>query len=89
LQKNYGDVAEYQYVQIFAQWGDTPRALEALERSVVLRDGGLAFTKVDAMLDSLRNEPRFKAVLQDSATKRDRNHAVEATGNELASGLEK
>jgi hypothetical protein len=27
LQKNYGDVAEYQYAQIFAQWGDIPRAL--------------------------------------------------------------
>jgi TolB-like protein/tetratricopeptide (TPR) repeat protein len=63
LQKTYGDIAEYQYAQIFSQWGDSPRALEALERAVVLHDGGLAFTKVDPMLDPLRNEPRFKAVL--------------------------
>jgi hypothetical protein len=29
----------------------------------VLHDGGLAFTKMDPMVDPLRNEPRFKAVL--------------------------
>jgi TolB-like protein/tetratricopeptide (TPR) repeat protein len=63
LQKNYGELAEYQYAQIYAQWGDLPRALEALERAVVLRDGGLAFTKSDVLLDPLRREPRFKAVL--------------------------
>jgi len=43
--------------------GDIPRALSALERAVVLHDGGLTFTKVDPMLDPIRNEPRFKAVL--------------------------
>jgi TolB-like protein/Flp pilus assembly protein TadD len=63
LQKNFGDIAQYQYAEIFAQWGDVPRALEALEHAVTLRDGGLAFTKVDALVDPLRNEPRFKAVL--------------------------
>jgi hypothetical protein len=56
-------VAEYQYAQIFAQWGDVARALEALERAATLRDGGLAYTKTDPLLDSLRNQPRFKAVL--------------------------
>jgi TolB-like protein/tetratricopeptide (TPR) repeat protein len=63
LQKNYGEVAEYQYAQIFAQWGDVPRALEALERAVTLRDSGLVMTKEDSLVDPLRNEPRFKAVL--------------------------
>jgi TolB-like protein/tetratricopeptide (TPR) repeat protein len=63
LQKNYGDLAAYQYAQILAQWGDIPRALDALERAVAVRDGGLAFVKVDAMVNSLRDEPRFKAVL--------------------------
>jgi tetratricopeptide (TPR) repeat protein len=63
LQKSYGETAQYQYAEIFAQWGDVPRALEALERAVALHDGGLEFTKVDPMVDPLRNEPRFKAVL--------------------------
>jgi hypothetical protein len=35
----------------------------ALRPALVLRDGGLAFTKMDTMVDPLRNEPRFKAVL--------------------------
>jgi TolB-like protein/tetratricopeptide (TPR) repeat protein len=63
LQKNYGELVEYQYAEIYAQWGDVPRALEALERAVAVRDGGLAFTKTDPMVDPLRREPRFKAVL--------------------------
>jgi tetratricopeptide (TPR) repeat protein len=63
LQKNYGETAAYQYGEILAQWGDIPRALSALERAVVLHDGGRTFTKVDPMLDPVRNEPRFKAVL--------------------------
>lgn len=65
LQKNLGETAQYQYAQIFAQWGDIPRALEALERAVVLHDGGLGYAKVDRLVDSLRNEPRFKAVLAE------------------------
>jgi TolB-like protein/tetratricopeptide (TPR) repeat protein len=63
LQKNFGDLSAYQYVEIFAQWGDVPRALDALDRAVAVRDGGLSFTKVDPMVDPLRNEPRFKTVL--------------------------
>lgn len=63
LQKNFGELAEYQYAEIFAQWGDVPRALATLERAVTLRDGGLTFAKVDSLVDPLRGEPRFKAVL--------------------------
>jgi len=63
LQKNFGELAEYQYAEIFAQWGDVPRALATLERAVTLRDGGLSFAKVDSLVDPLRGEPRFKAVL--------------------------
>jgi tetratricopeptide (TPR) repeat protein len=63
LQKNFGEVAQYQYAEIFAQWGELPRALEALERAVTLRDGGLGLSKEDPLVDPLRNEPRFKAVL--------------------------
>jgi hypothetical protein len=48
---------------IFAQWGDVPRALDALERAVALRDGGLGYTKVDPLVDPLRKERRFKTVL--------------------------
>jgi hypothetical protein len=63
LRKKFGETAEYQYADIFAQWGDVPRALDALERAVALRDGGLVYTKEDPLVDPLRNEPRFKTVL--------------------------
>jgi tetratricopeptide (TPR) repeat protein len=63
LRKNFGELAEYQYALIFAQWGDVPRALDALERAVALRDGGLGYTKVDPLVDPLRKERRFKTVL--------------------------
>jgi hypothetical protein len=41
------------------------RERTAIDRlgGAVLHDGGLAFTKTDPMVDPLRNEPRFKAVL--------------------------
>ena len=39
-----------------------PTSIDRLGRAV-LHDGGLAFTKMDPMVDPLRNEPRFKAVL--------------------------
>jgi hypothetical protein len=32
-------------------------------QALALRDGGLAFTKTDVLVDPLRHEPRFKAVL--------------------------
>ena len=62
LQSWYGDRGAYQYVQIYSQWADTPQALAWLEKAMQLRDSGLAELKVDALLDPLRNEPRFQAV---------------------------
>jgi serine/threonine-protein kinase len=62
LQRAMGETAEYQYAQIFAQWGDRPKALDALELAYRLRDSGLTSSHMDAMLDPLRKEPRFQAV---------------------------
>jgi TolB-like protein/tetratricopeptide (TPR) repeat protein len=60
-----GDAAAYQYAEIFAQWGDRKAALDWLERAMRLRDPGLVYTKVDPLLDPLRKEPRFQAVMQE------------------------
>jgi TolB-like protein len=57
-----GDAAAYQYAQIYAQWGDAPKALEWLEMALRLRDPGLADLKTDMMLDPLRQAPRFQAI---------------------------
>jgi hypothetical protein len=60
----HDDVA-YQYTQIYAQWGDTPKALEWLETALRVPNAGLAQMKVDPQLDSLREEPRFEAVMRE------------------------
>ncbi len=42
--------------------GMVPKALEWLETALRLRDGGLAWLRVDPLLDPLRNQPRFQAI---------------------------
>jgi len=64
LRTQYGDSIAYQLSEIYAQWGDTARALDALETAYRLKDPGLQTLKVDAYMDPLRQEPRFQAVLQ-------------------------
>jgi len=60
-----GDTAQYQYAQIYAQWGNRARALEELERAVRVRDPGLHSLKTDFLVDPLRSEPRFQAVMRE------------------------
>jgi tetratricopeptide (TPR) repeat protein len=59
-----GDSAAYQYAGIYAQWGDKPKALEWLETAWRLRDPGLVDLKTDLLMDPIRQEPRFLAVMQ-------------------------
>jgi len=62
LQNWMGDNDAFQYAEIYAQWGDTGRALRWLDTAWRLRDSGLEWLKVDPLLDPLRNEPRFQAI---------------------------
>jgi TolB-like protein/tetratricopeptide (TPR) repeat protein len=64
LKADGGDAAAYQYATIYAQWGGAPKALEWLETSLRLRDPGLVDLKTDPLMDPLRQEPRFKAVMR-------------------------
>jgi TolB-like protein/lipoprotein NlpI len=57
-----GDADAYQYAEIYAQWGNTGKALDWLETALRLRDSGLTFLKTDPLLDPLRKEPRFQAI---------------------------
>jgi len=54
----------YQYATIYAQWGDRAKALEWLETAWRLRDPGLALLRTDPLLDPLRKEPRFQAMMR-------------------------
>jgi serine/threonine-protein kinase len=62
IQDMQGDAAAYQYSTIYAQWGDTPKALEWLEAALRLRDPGLSLLKTDPLMTPLRNEPRYQVV---------------------------
>lgn len=57
-----GDRFAEGYADIYAQWGDTARALDWLETAMRNRDPYLAYTKVNPFFDPLRNEPRFQAI---------------------------
>ena len=57
-----GDRMAEGYADIYAQWGDTARALDWLETAMRNRDPYLAYTKVNPFFDPLRNEPRFQAI---------------------------
>jgi len=57
-----GDRLAEGYADIYAQWGDTSRALDWLETAMRNRDPYLAYTKVNPFFDPLRKEPRFQAI---------------------------
>ena len=61
---NYTAEYDFPYMQAmaYAQWGETAKALELLERAMLVRDPTLEQLKVDPMLDPLRNKPRFQAI---------------------------
>jgi tetratricopeptide (TPR) repeat protein len=59
-----GDAAAYQYATIYAQWGDRLKALEWLDTAMRLSDSGLEYLKIDPLMDPLRKDPRFQAVMR-------------------------
>jgi tetratricopeptide (TPR) repeat protein len=62
LKTSMGDAEAYLYAEIYAQWGNTTKALEWLSTAMRLRDSALIGLKTDPLLDPLRNEPRFQAI---------------------------
>jgi TolB-like protein/cytochrome c-type biogenesis protein CcmH/NrfG len=58
----FGDTTAYQYAMIYAQWGNTVKALEWLATAMRVRDPGLAFVKTDPLMDPLREDPHFQAI---------------------------
>ncbi len=56
-------VAFYQQAQVLAQWGMTDQAFAALQSAVKARDSGLVYVKTDRLLEPLRTDPRFPALL--------------------------
>ena len=64
LHHDSGDGAAYQFAAIYAQWGDTAKALKWLEKAWKLRDPGLEQLKMDPLMEPLRSEPRYQAIIK-------------------------
>lgn len=64
LISQFGDAVHFQRAEVLAQWGDSAAALASLEAALAARDPGLVLAAHDPMLDPLRREPRFQAVLR-------------------------
>ena len=62
LQAESGDASAVFYAMIYAQWGDTARALDWLETAMRHRDPYLIRVRQNRNFDPLRNEPRFQAI---------------------------
>jgi tetratricopeptide (TPR) repeat protein len=56
------DRLAYAYAEIFAQWHDTPKALQWLNKAVRLHDPSVETLEIDGLLDPIRSEPQFKAI---------------------------
>jgi len=56
--------AAYQIADVFAWRGEKDKAFAWLERGYQQRDGGLSAIKTDPLLNSLRTDPRYKALLR-------------------------
>jgi tetratricopeptide (TPR) repeat protein len=59
----YGDSGSFQQADVYADRGDSARALEALQRAHRTGDPGLQSVKVDPLLDRIRDDPGFKALV--------------------------
>jgi TolB-like protein len=60
----YSERGAYQIAQVYAFRNQCDEAFVWLDRAYVLRDGELSATKVDPLLKSLHNDPRFAAFLK-------------------------
>jgi TolB-like protein/tetratricopeptide (TPR) repeat protein len=62
LKAVWGDSGPTVYAVVYAQRGDTAKALEWLDTAAQLRGPGLEQIKTDPLFDPLRKEPRFQAI---------------------------
>jgi TolB-like protein/tetratricopeptide (TPR) repeat protein len=57
-----GDSDAFRYAEIYAQWGDTAKALQWLRTAEKLSDPSLPNLKTAWLLDPIRNAPEFRAL---------------------------
>ena len=55
--------AGIQQAQVLAQWGELDAAMTRLQQALAVGDSGLVYSRNDPLLDPLRPDPRFGALL--------------------------
>jgi len=66
LETGAGEPTDPYYIAlVYAGLDERAKALELLENAVRARSGSVRYLKIDARLDNLRAEPRFKALLAE------------------------
>ena len=58
----------YEVAQVYAALGDQPRAIEWLETAHRRKEAGMTEAAVDPLFDTIRDNPRFTALLQKVGT---------------------
>ena len=64
LVRELADKVLYQQGQVLAQWGERDAAIGRLQQARKLGDSGLIYARNDPLLDPLRDDPRFAALLK-------------------------
>ena len=64
LEQKHAKVLAYQIAQVYAWRGESDKAFDWLDRAYRQRDGGLTYLTYNPFLNSLRGDPRFKALLR-------------------------
>jgi hypothetical protein len=56
--------AHYQVAELYAQLNRSDDAIAELDKAYAARDPGLAQMLTDFLLDPIRNDPRFQAIIR-------------------------
>jgi serine/threonine-protein kinase len=59
-----GENSNFQYAEVYAQWGQPDRAVGALEAAFRARDAGLVDLRSSPFLDPIRSTPQYADLLQ-------------------------
>jgi len=63
MYKKLGLTIGFQAAQVHAQLGKTDEAFADLQNALDVRDGGLLYLKMDPLLDPIRGDPRYAALV--------------------------
>lgn len=61
---DHGENSLYQQAQVFAQWNDREKAINALQQAYATGDAGMVNMFVDPALDPVRETPEFSGLLK-------------------------